>query len=65
MLISDVSAPVPGVNRAASASEARKAFPLPDDKQAEVDAWLDKKYLGRKSTEGEIDYPPLDVPWAK
>lgn len=54
-----------GVCHRLAAIEARKAFPLPDDKQAEVDAWLDKKYLGRKSTEGEIDYPPLDVPRAK
>ena len=38
-----------------AAVEARKAFPLPDDKQAEVDAWLDKKYPERKRVEGEID----------
>lgn len=48
-----------------AAIEARKAFPLPNERQAEVDAWLDKKYPERKSTEGEIDYPPLDVPRAK
>ena len=48
-----------------AAVEARKAFPLPDDKQAEVDAWLDKKYPERKRVEREIDYPPPDVPRVK
>ena len=38
-----------------AAVEARKAFPLPDDKQAEVGAWLDGKYPERKRVEGEID----------
>ena len=48
-----------------AAVEARKAFPLPDDKQAEVDAWLDKKYPERLRREEEIDYPTLDVPRVK
>jgi len=41
--------------------EARKAFPLPDEQQAEVDTWLDKKDPERKMQE-EIDYPLRDVP---
>ena len=45
-----------------AAVEARKAFPLPDDKQAEVDAWLDGKYPERLRQEEEIDYPLRDVP---
>ena len=45
-----------------AAVEARKAFPLPDDKQAEVDAWLDGKYPERLRRKDEIDYPPPDVP---
>ena len=45
-----------------AAVEARKAFPLPDDKQAEVDAWLDGKYPEHLRREEEIDYPPLDAP---
>ena len=45
-----------------AAVEARKAFPLPDDKQAEVDTWLDGKYPERLRREDEIDCPPPDVP---
>ena len=48
-----------------AAIEAQKAFPLPDDQQAEVDAWLDKKYPGRLRREDEIDYPRRDVPRAR
>jgi hypothetical protein len=43
--------------------EARKAFPLSDDKQAEVDAWLDVKYPERlKRADEPIEYPPREVP---
>ena len=44
-----------------AAVEARKAFPLPDDKQAKVDAWLDGEYPERLRQKDEIDYPPPDV----
>jgi hypothetical protein len=45
--------------------EARKAFPLLDEQQAEVDAWLDERYPERKRVEDEIDYPLREVPRAK
>ena len=46
--------------------EAHKAFPLPEEQQAEVDAWLDGKYPERsKRDDGSIEYPPMDVPRAK
>ena len=48
-----------------AAVEARKAFPLHDDQQAEMDAWLDKMYPERKRVEGKIDHPPPDVPRVK
>jgi hypothetical protein len=49
----------------AGRSRGAEGFPLPDDKQAEVDAWLDGKYPERKRVEREIAYPPLDVPRVK
>jgi len=42
-----------------AAIEAQKAFPLPDDKQAEVDAWLDGKYPERKRERPREDYPSV------
>ena len=38
-----------------AAVEARKAFPLPDDKRAEADGWLDEKYPEWKRVVREID----------
>jgi hypothetical protein len=40
-----------------AAIEARKAFPLPEELQAEVDAWLDEKYPEQKRERPREDYP--------
>ena len=47
-----------------AAVEARESFPLSDAEQAEVDAWLDKTYPGRKRERPREDYPSVfdDLP---